>query len=238
MEAAKVEKRKVGDKVYFPDLKKEFTVSGILERTGSEDDGFFFLPLATAQTVFKKEGKLTGIAVSLQDVEQYVDVKSQIEHFPDIYVVSRDQMMEQILALTGSSKTLMMAIMAIAVTVSLLGVVNTVLMSVFEMQKEFGYMRCIGASRRHIFQLVFYETLVICTLGGVVGVALGLGFASVTDHWLHQVLPYAPAGRYITLDATIIGLVIAFSVLAGMLSGIIPGWKASQSSPMEAVRHG
>lgn len=238
VEAANVEKRKPGDKIFFPDLNREFTVSGVLERTGSEDDGFFFMPLETAQQVFKKEGKLTGIAVSLQDVGQYVDVKSEIETFPDIYVVSRDQMMEQIMTLTGSSKTLMTAVMAIAIIVSLLGVINTVLMSVFEMQKEFGYMRCVGASRRHIFQLVFYETLVICALGGVVGVTLGLAFASATDHWLHEILPYAPAGRYITLDPSIVGLVIGLSVIAGVVSGIIPGWKASQSSPMEAVRHG
>lgn len=238
VEAANVEKRKPGDKIFFPNLNREFTVSGVLERTGSEDDGFFFLPLETAQEVFKKEGKLTGIAVSLKDVGQYVDVKSQIENFPDIYVVSRDQMMEQIMTLTGSSKTLMAAVMAIAIIVSLLGVINTVLMSVFEMQREFGYMRCVGASRRHIFQLVFYETLVICGLGGIVGVALGLAFASATDHWLHEILPYAPAGRYITLDPAIVGLVIGLSVIAGVVSGIIPGWKASQSSPMEAVRHG
>ncbi len=238
VEAANVEKRKPGDKIFFPDLNREFTVSGVLERTGSEDDGFFFMPLETAQEVFKKEGKLTGIAVSLQDVGQYVDVKSRIETFPDIYVVSRDQMMEQIMTLTGSSKTLMTAVMAIAIIVSLLGVINTVLMSVFEMQKEFGYMRCVGASRRHIFQLVFYETLVICALGGVVGVALGLAFASATDHWLHEILPYAPAGRYIALDPAIVGLVIGLSVIAGIVSGIIPGWKASRSSPMEAVRHG
>lgn len=238
VEAARVEKRKVGDKIFFPDLDREFTVSGILERTGGEDDGFFFLPLKTAQEVFKKQGKLTGVAVSLQDVEDYVDVKSRIEHFPDVYVVSREQMMEQILLLTGSSKTLMAAVMAIALVVSLLGVINTVLMSVFEMQREFGYMRCIGASRRHVFQVVFYETLVICVLGGVIGITLGLAFASVTDHWLHEILPYAPAGSYITLDPAIIGLVMLLSVIAGVVSGIIPGWKASQSSPMEAVRHG
>lgn len=237
-EAALVEKRKVGDKIFFPDLNREFTVSGIIERTGGEDDGFFFLPLKTAQEAFKKQGKLTGVAVSLEDVEDYVDVKSRIEYFPDVYVVSRDQMMEQILMLTGSSKTLMTAVMAIAIVVSLLGVINTVLMSVFEMQREFGYMRCVGASRRHVFQIVFYETLVICALGGVIGIVLGLAFSSATDHWLHEILPYAPAGPYITVDPAIIGLVIFLSIIAGVFSGIIPGWKASRSSPMEAVRHG
>lgn len=56
-EAVLVEKRKVGDKMYFPDLDAEFRVAGIIERTGSEDDGFFYLPLATTQRVFQKEGK-------------------------------------------------------------------------------------------------------------------------------------------------------------------------------------
>lgn len=237
-EAARVEKREVGDKIYFPGIDAEFTVAGIIERTGSEDDGFFFLPLETAQRVFKKEGKLTGVGVSLADVEAFEQVKARIETLPDVYVVSRDQIMQQISSLTGSSKTLMGAVLIVALVVSFLGVVNTVLMSVFEMLREFGYMRCIGASPGHIFRIVLFETLLLCTGGGILGAAFGLAFASLTDRWLHVLLPYAPAGRFIAFDPATIAASIAFAALAGVLAGIIPGLKAAHASPMEAVRNG
>lgn len=236
-EAALVEKRKVGDRVYFPEIDAEFTVSGIVQRTGSEDDGFFFLPLATAQRVFKKEGKLTGVAVHLQDLTAFDEVKDRIETLPDVYVVSRDQIMSQILSMTGSSKTLMAAVLIVALAVSVLGVLNTVLMSVFEMRSEFGYMRCIGASRGAIFRLVLVETIVLCLLGGIAGVILGMGLSTVTDQWLHDLLPYAPAGRFIRFDAAAAGLSIAAAAVAGVLAGLIPSFKAASASPMEAVRH-
>lgn len=236
-EAARVEKREVGDKIYFPDIDAEFTVSGIIERTGSEDDGFFFLPLATAQKVFKKEGKLTGVGVSLANVEEFEQVKGQLETLPDVYVVSKDQIMQQITSLTGSSKTLMAAVLVVALVVSFLGVINTVLMSVFEMLREFGYMRCIGASPGHIFRIVLFETLLLCLAGGVLGVTFGMLFASLTDEWLHALLPYAPAGRFILFDPLIVLVSILFATVAGLLAGVIPGLKAAHASPMEAVRN-
>jgi len=236
-EAARVEKRQVGDKVYFPGIDAEFTVSGILQRTGSEDDGFFYLPLATAQKAFKKEGKLTGVGVSLADVEQFEQVKSQIETLPDVYVVSRDQIMQQISAITASSKTLMAAVLIVALTVSFLGVINTVLMSVFEMLREFGYMRCIGASPGHIFRIVVFETLLLCLGGGIFGVSFGMLFSSVTDQWLHNILPYAPAGEFISFDPLIIISSVLFVTFGGLMAGIIPGLKAANASPMEAVRN-
>lgn len=236
-EAAKVEKRTVGDKVFFPGLDAEFTVSGVLERTGSEDDGFFFLPLKTAQRVFKKEGKLTGVGVSLTDIERLDEVKTRVESIPDAYVVTKDQIIQQIMSLIGSSKTLMTAVLIVALAVSFFGVVNTVLMSVFEMLREFGYMRCVGASRGDIFRIVFLEALVLCAAGGVLGAGLGLLGSAGIDYWLHRVLPYAPAGRLIVFDPLIFFAAILFTALVGVLAGIIPGIQAARLSPMEAVRN-
>jgi putative ABC transport system permease protein len=110
-------------------------------------------------------------------------------------------------------------------------------MSVFEMLREFGYMRCIGASPSHIFRIVLFETLLLCLGGGVTGVVFGMIFASVTDEWLHNLLPYAPAGRFILFDPLVIAASVLFAALAGGLAGIIPGLKAAHASPMEAVRN-
>ena len=236
-EAARVEKRNVGDKIYFPELNAEFTVSGILARTGSEDDGFFFLPLKTAQRIFKKEGKLTGVGVNVGDVTKIDKVKDGIERIPDVYVVTAQQMMEQILKLIGSSKTLMFAVLGIALVISVLGVLNTVLMSVMERLREFGYMRCVGASPVDVLKIVLTETVTTCLAGGLIGVVCGVLFSSLADKLIRAVLPYAPAGKIVVFDTPMLLLTVAVAVGIGALAGLYPSWKASHVSPMEAIRN-
>lgn len=236
-EAARVEKRDVGDKVFFPELETEFTVSGVLERTGSEDDGWFYIPLKTAQRIFKKEGKLTGVGVNLANVERIQETKEALEQIPDAYVVTAQQMMEQILKLVGSSKTLMFAVLGIALAIAVLGVLNTVLMSVMEKLREFGYMRCVGASPGDIFKIVLTETVTLCLLGGLVGVIVGALGSSVADYLIRQVLPYVPAGRLVAFDAAMLVLTLGITVGIGALAGVYPSWKASHASPMEAIRN-
>ena len=236
-EAARVEKRTVGDKVFFPELEAEFTVSGVLERTGSEDDGWFYIPLKTAQRLFKKEGKLTGVGVNVANVEKLQETKEALELIPDAYVVTAQQMMEQILKLIGSSKTLMFAVLGIALAIAVLGVLNTVLMSVMEKLREFGYMRCVGASPGDIFKIVLSETVTLCLLGGVLGVIVGALGSSVADQLIRQVLPYAPAGKMVVFDPAMLVLTLTVTVGIGALAGLYPSWKASHASPMEAIRN-
>ncbi len=236
-EAALVEKRDVGDKIYFPEIDTEFTISGVLERTGSQDDGLFFLPLKTAQRVFQKEGKLTGAGVNVGDVSQIQQVKDGIETLPDVYVVTAGQMMEQILKLIGSSKTLMFAVLLIAIVIAALGVLNTVLMSVMEKLREFGYMRCIGASPTHVFRIVLTETVTLCLVGGVAGIVIGALGSSVADTLIRGVLPYAPAGKMVTYDPSVFALTLAVALGIGALAGLYPSWRASHVPPMEAVRN-
>lgn len=236
-EAARVEKRDVGDKVFFPELEAEFIVSGILERTGSEDDGWFYIPLKTAQRLFKKEGKLTGVGVNLANVERLQETKDALEQIPDAYVVTAQQMMEQILKLIGSSKTLMFAVLGIALAIAVLGVLNTVLMSVMEKLREFGYMRCVGASPSDIFKIVLTETVTLCLVGGVLGVIVGALGSSLADQLIRQVLPYVPAGKMVVFDASMLVLTLAVTVGIGALAGLYPSWKASHASPMEAIRN-
>ena len=236
-EAARVEKRSVGDKVFFPELDAEFVVSGVLERTGSEDDGWFYIPLKTAQRLFKKEGKLTGVGVNVANVENLQQTKEALELIPDAYVVTAQQMMEQILKLIGSSKTLMFAVLGIALAIAVLGVLNTVLMSVMEKLREFGYMRCVGASPRDIFTIVLSETVTLCLIGGVLGVIVGALGSSVADHLIRQVLPYAPAGKMVVFDPAMLVLTLTVTVGIGALAGLYPSWKASHASPMEAIRN-
>lgn len=237
-ETARVEKRSVGDRIYFPSIDREFKVAGILDRTGTQDDGFYFLSLTTLQEIFHKPDQITAVAVALTDVNELPKVESRIkERLPDVYVVTERQMTEEIVRLTGGSKTLMYSIVIIAILVSVLGVLNTVLMSVFERLREYGYMRCVGATRWDIFRLVAVETVIVCAGGALAGVLGGAALSSVAERFVRALLPYAPAGSLMSFDWRLMVGAIVVTVLVGTAAGLLPGLKAARVAPMEVVRY-
>ena len=236
-EISRVEKRDVGDKIYIESLDGEFTVTGILDRTFGQDDGFYFLLIETAQKLFKKENKLTAVGVQLQDFSKMNAVKSQLEKLPDVYVVPAEQMSQEILRFVGGTKALMYSILFIALLVSTLGLLNTVLMATFERQKEFGYLRCVGAGKVDIIKLILYETLIVSIAGGMIGFAGGYLLSSGIDQWIRQFLPYVPAGRLLQPNTLIIVIAGMAVLVLGLLAGIYPSLRASRVSPMEAIRN-
>ena len=237
-ETARVEKRAVGDRIYFQSIDREFKVAGILDRTGTQDDGFYFLALPALQEIFHKPGQITAVAVGLADVNELAKVENRIkERLPDVYVVTERQMTEEIVRLTGGSKTLMYSIVIIAILVSVLGVLNTVLMSVFEKLREYGYMRCVGATRWDIFRLVAVETVIVCAGGAFAGVLGGAALSSVTERFVRALLPYAPAGSLMSFDWRLIVGALFVTIAVGALAGLLPGLKAARVAPMEVVRY-
>jgi putative ABC transport system permease protein len=158
---------KVGDTVPMGPGSEPFTITGILERTGGQDDEFQFLPLAEAQRIFDKQGLMTAVAVKANDISLISDIGSRLETIPDIQVVTMSQVMGTILNLVGSAQTLLTSVIIIAIFISAMGIINTLLMSVNERSNEFGMMKAIGASGFDIGRLVMTETLFLTVSGGI-----------------------------------------------------------------------
>jgi putative ABC transport system permease protein len=236
-EVARVEKRDVGDKIYIESLDREFEVVGILGRTYGQDDGFYFLPLGTAQKLFRKEDKLTAVGVQLADVFELQDVKNRLETLPDVYVVTAEQMSQEILRLIGGTKALMYSVLLIALLVSGLGILNTVLMATFERYREFGYMRCVGAGRKHLLVLILLETSTVCFVGWLAGITGGLLLSSGAEEWIRRFLAYVPAGRLLRPDFFVVSISLLITMTLGLVAGLCPAARISRVSPMEATRN-
>ncbi|HMA05894.1 MAG TPA: ABC transporter permease, partial [Methanomicrobiales archaeon] len=104
----------VGSVLPFGKDREPFTVVGILERTGGQDDNFHFVPLAEAQRIFGLEGKITAIAVRLKDIGSISDISTEMEQIPDIQVVTMAQVQGTILSLVGSARTLILSVIVVA----------------------------------------------------------------------------------------------------------------------------
>jgi putative ABC transport system permease protein len=232
---ARDQHKKPGDEIYIKSLDRSFRVSGTLEKSSNEDDGFYFLPLETAQEVFSKPFKLTVIGIQLSDPTHVKKVQTELER-KGAYVVPADDITDLITGMVGNTRALLFAIMAIVLIVAGIGVFNTVLMATFERNTEFGYLRCVGAQRTHIFGLILLETMMLSIAGIVAGFLMGFGLSYALDGLIRGFLPYAPAGKLLRPD--VLGVLITMGVVLvmGLLAGFYPGYRASKVSPMEAAR--
>ena len=115
--------------------------------------------------------------------------------------------------------------------------INTVLMSVLERTQEIGILKTMGAMPWDIFRLVWAETLLLCTCGGIAGIGFAFLFAGVTDVLIRRILPYAPGGGLVAIDTRLSLLtLLVIVVVGGLLSGLYPAWKAGRVRPLESIR--
>lgn len=217
---------------------KNFTIIGILDRIGDQDDNFHFVPLSEAQRVFNKEGRITTVAVKVRDISRISEISDEMEQIPDIQVVTMTQIMGTIMNLAGSARSLLLTVIGIALLISAFGIINTLLMSVNERTREFGMMKAIGASGLDIGKMVLAETVVITLAGGAVGTLASVVGSSLIEGFVKGLLPYSPRGSLIALSPELIAFALAFSVLLGLICGIYPAYKSSRLTPMEAIRSG
>lgn len=217
---------------------KNFTIIGILDRIGDQDDNFHFVPLSEAQRVFNKEGRITTVAVKVRDISRISEISDEMEQIPDIQVVTMTQIMGTIMNLAGSARSLLLTVIGIALLISAFGIINTLLMSVNERTREFGMMKAIGASGLDIGKMVLAETVVITLAGGAVGTLASVVGSSLIEGFVKGLLPYSPRGSLISLSPELIAFALVFSVVLGLICGIYPAYKSSRLTPMEAIRSG
>jgi len=237
-EAAEVEQRSVGDKIFIPGIDKVLTVVGIFERSGTQDDGIIFLPLKTAQKLFDLPGKLTGIGIKLKDISVLAEFEEDLYNEPGIQVVSMAQVRGTILNLISSARVLVNSVALIAIFIAIIGVINTILMSVFERTQEIGVMKAIGASNLDIFQIIWIETTLICALGGIAGSLMAVLGGNLIEQIIKRVLPYAPSGKLIMISPQLLLVSLVSAVVLGLISGIYPAFRAASMKPIEAIKRG
>ncbi|OGV99030.1 MAG: hypothetical protein A2W75_09920 [Nitrospinae bacterium RIFCSPLOWO2_12_39_15] len=235
-EAAELEQRLVGDKFFIRGIEGDFTVIGILERTGTHDDGTVFMPLHTVQSLFKLDKKLTGVGIKLKDVSMIPEFEESLYNVPAIQVISMAQVKGTILGLVQSAQVMVTAVAAIAVIVAVFGVINTLLMSIMERTREFGMFKSVGASGGQIFILILYETTLMCAAATICGNLIVLIGAKWVEWIIRITLPYAPYGNLVVITPEIMIVSIFGAIFIGILSGIYPALRASRLSPVEAIR--
>lgn len=232
----------VGQAFALPGLPGEKgRVCGVLAETQGADDTFIYMPLLDAQRLFKRPAQLTHILVRLNDPNAVDNVVGELRGCDagmDMNVVPMAHLFRTIQGLMNSTRLLLGCIAAVALLIAGAGVSNTILMSVAERTREIGVMRAVGASRGNVFLLTWLETVLLCALGGVAGLALACAASSGVEQWLRERLPFAPSGSLVHFEPAVMLACLMAALLLGTLAGLLPAWRAASLSPIEAMRSG
>ncbi len=199
-EAAELEQREVGDKYLIPEKNVEFKVVGILGRTGTQDDGTIFLPLGAVQKIFGVKGELTAIGIKVKKDVDMTKFEDKMFKLPDVQVVSLAQVKTTIMTLVSTARVMVFSIALIAILIAMMGVVNTILMSVMERRQEIGILKTMGA------KACGHLPLDLDRDGGPLRLRRPRrhgprpGPAKITDILIRKLLPYTPSGGLVSID--------------------------------------
>ena len=228
-EYAEVNNVSIGDDITLQG--KEFNVSGIFETGSPFVDSGIYVPLDTLQDITDTDGVSRILVKTGEDVNDSAiseKIEDDYENFTTLTSEEISSIADDVL---GILDTATLAVSALAIIVGGIGIINTMVMAVYERTKEIGVLKSVGWKSRKILTMILGETLVLTTLSGIVGSIfgilipeVGLRLFNVTDF----ALGYSPKTFILAFGITII---------VGIIGGIYPAYKASKLAPTEALRY-
>ena len=227
--AADILKLDIGKAIDLNESKVK--VTGILKETGAADDYQIFVPLATVQKAFNKEGVISSIDIralcNACPVEMIAD--SINTNIPGVRGIAVKQIAQAEMGLVEKMNSLMFALAGITLIVGLFGVVNTMMSSVHERIKDIGIMRAVGASRKQVIRIFIYEAVLIGIIGGIAGFFLGTALA-------YLIGPLVFEGAAVYLVPLYFPVALAVSIFVAVAAAVYPAIKASEIRVADSFR--
>jgi putative ABC transport system permease protein len=162
--------------------------------------------------------------------QAYASLKAAAHDYPQIDVRNQADYKKLIRNQVNQLLYMIYALLALAIIVAVLGVVNTLALSVVERTREIGLMRAIGTSRRQMRRMIRLESVVIALFGAVVGLGLGLGWGSTAQ----RVLASQGLG-ILQIPWTTIVVVFVASAVVGLLAALLPAFRAARMNVLNAI---
>jgi putative ABC transport system permease protein len=211
-----------------------YAVVGILGTVtlDSSIDRAALIGLPVAQRLFDTQANPSKVYVRADDttlnaVRRLIPATANPEHPEEVDVSRPSDALEAKAAAKGAFTSLLLGLGAVALLVGGVGIANVMVISVLERRSEIGLRRALGATRRHISVQFLTESLLLATIGGIAGAALG---ALVTA-------AYAGAqGQPVVIPPEAVGGGVAAALLIGVVAGLYPSVRAARLSPTEALR--
>lgn len=223
---------------------KPLQVIGVIEKQqslfGQSRDSFVLLPITSFQSMYGKRDRSINITVMSQSKADYNNTieaatgymrtirKNNPGEENDFDIFSNESIMGQINTMTSGIKIGAIAVSIIALIAAGIGIMNIMLVSVTERTREIGIRKAIGARKINILLQFLFEAVVLCLVGGVMGIFLGVGLGNLVGSLIN-------AQTAIPYDWVAIGMGLCLFV--GVVFGTYPAYKAANLDPIEALRY-
>ncbi len=221
--------KEVGDTLRL--YESTYRIVGIYETGAPFEDGAAVVPLREAQALAGRSRQVSAFLIKLRDAQDAERIRQRIEQrFSDLTVTQSSdfaQEQEMLAYVQGFTWTVSL----LAVLIGGVGVMNTVLMSVFERTREFGTLRAVGWRPRQVLGMVLGESLALTGLGGLVGAGLGVAAVRAVEH-----VPAVSGFLSTTFSPILFVQGIGVALALGLVGGAYPAWRASRLLPAEAMR--
>lgn len=210
----------------------EFKITGIYETGSIFYDTAMYTSLERLQNLTDNEGEISSISVKIKKDANLTTVNDNIKdkYNDTLNTITTEEMSQTIDDTLGMINSATTAIEALAIIIGGLGVINTMMMTVFERTREIGVLKSVGWTKKRILTMIMGESIVLTLLSGIIGSVLGV---------IGVVLLLKVNGGDMTLVFNINIFIKAFAVAltVGILGGLYPAIKASRLSPTEALRY-
>jgi putative ABC transport system permease protein len=231
--AAESLNKTVGDTIDL--FGKNFTIVGTFETGSFMVDNGIMMPLSTLQNLTSNQNKVSSVLVKVTDNANVTTVSNTIQDtYPNQLTTSTaaDQA-NRINQGLGFINTASWAISLLAIFIGAVGVINTMIMTVYERTREIGVLKAVGWKDIRILSMILGESIVLTLLAFVVGTVIAVAGVEV-------LLTLVPSvGNVITPSFSIYIFLRAFAValIVGVIGGLYPAYRASRLSPTEALRY-
>jgi putative ABC transport system permease protein len=158
-------------------------------------------------------------------------LEQSLAAFPSAVVETRDEFKNTRTGELTQTLQILYALLGLSVIVSLFGVINTLVLSVFERTRELGMLRAIGMTRRQVRRMIRHESVVTALIGAALGIAVGMFLAVITT------LALSKYGIVFAVPYGTLAVFVAVAILAGMLAAILPARRASRLNVLEALQY-
>ncbi len=226
---------------------KSVRVVGILPEEGMGGDSIIYMPITGAVDIITDAKKNVYDSISVkarnedqvdglvEDIEKKLMVSRHInkEDDRDFTVTASKSLAYSVTEMMSSMALFLGAIAAVSLLVGAVGIANTMFTSVLEKTKEIGTMKAIGAKNRDILMIFLFNSAMVGLVGGILGVILGAFVSSGLQAMMGNNMTGGSSGLSIPLMFE--GLSLA--VLIGVISGVVPAYRASKLKPVDALRY-
>jgi putative ABC transport system permease protein len=149
--------------------------------------------------------------------------------FPNAKAQTRQEFKDNQISFLNNILNILYVLLALSVVVSLFGIVNTLVLTVFERTRELGMLRAIGMTRRQVRRMIRYESVITALIGAVLGIILGIVLAGLLV-WRVDFIDFAvPVGQLIVFAIA--------AVIVGIIAAIFPARRAARLNPLQALQY-